>query len=64
MSEDTVDAYSVCYCGWAGIDSDQCVCGKTCAVDGCDEFVVIGSGRLNLCEFHLHFHLATTVGVE
>ena len=56
MSDDTVDAYSVCYCGWAGIDSHGCKCGMPCVV--CDEQAVPGSGRLNLCEFHLHAHLA------
>jgi len=64
MSDDTVDDYSVCYCGWNGIDSDQCVCGKSCTVDGCEDPVDIGSGELNLCEFHLRYHLVVLAGGE
>lgn len=48
----------LCYCGWAGVDSHGCVCGKSCSIEGCEEHVSVGSGKLILCEFHLHFHLA------
>ena len=34
--QETVDADSVCYCGYAGIDSEGCACGKACETEGCD----------------------------
>lgn len=33
---DTVDADSVCYCGYDGLDSECCACGKWCQAKGCE----------------------------
>jgi hypothetical protein len=45
-----------CYCGYTGLNHQGCKCGIPCEV--CDEQAVPGAGKLNLCEFHLHAHLA------
>jgi len=62
MSDDTVDDDSVCYCGYTGLNHQGCKCGIPCEV--CDEQAVPGAGKLNLCEFHLHAHLADRAGGE
>ena len=51
-NREKVDPDSVCYCGWDGVDSDGCACGKTCVHPECDDPVSPFSGIHELCDHH------------